>query len=393
MLNVSQGYPSIDVYAGSTNEQSADTFHTVSPYFDVDPGTYNLGFTINGVTTDLQSMSASFSTKTYQTFVAYGDTGSFATLEITEDGKVPASGTASIQLMNAAPDAGTVDVYLTASTATLDDTSPTFTAVSAGTISTAGFVNLTSGTYRMRVTASGSKTDIRLDVASVTLTSESISSVILSDTVGGVLVDAMILPQQGTLIDDSNVDARVRAVAGVATGTAIDASVAGVSLLSSAAPATISDYGLVASGISSVSLSIGGATVSAANQTLTAGSDYTLLIWTDSTGTPQETLINESNSLAASGNAKIRLINSMSGLGDPLSMTMSNVPEADSIALGAASAFASVADGATIPVGVTDATTSASLYTGNVSLTPQGVYTLFMFGTAASPAATLQPDR
>ena len=394
VLNVSQGYSSLDVYAGSTKEKSAVTSGTTSSYFGLAANTYTLKFTVNGVTTALASSSVAFTAKTHETFVAYGDTGSFATLEIGEDMSAPSSGIASIELVNAAPDAGSVDVYFTDSTTSLDDVSPTFSAVAGGSISSVGFVNLTSGTYRMRVTGAGSKTDIRLDVASVTLSSASVSSVIVSDTSGGVLVNASILPQQGSVTADNNTSARVRAVAAVSSSSAVNVSVGGTSLLASAPTNTVGDYSLVTAGSAAVTLSVAGSAVTAASQTLTAGADYTLLIWNDSSGTTQESLISESNGLAASGAAKIRLVNAMSGLGDPLSMTVSYTPEAENIALGAASDFASVTDGTAIPLGVTDTTTSTTLYTNSsASLASQGVYTLFMFGTAAAPVGTLQADR
>ena len=394
VLNVSQGYSSLAVYAGSTEEKSAIAFGTLSSYFGLAANTYTLNFDVSGVTTPLASPSETFVEKTHQTFVAYGDTGNFATIEIGEDTTAPSGSTADVELVNAAPDAGAVDVYFTASTTSLDDAAPTFTDVTGGTISNAGFVNLTSGTYRMRVTATGSKTDVRLDVASVTLSGGSVSSAIVTDTSGGVLVNAMLLPQQQSLTVDNNPSARVRAVAGISTGTPVAVSLGGVSLLASAAPNSIGDYNLVTAGSAAVTLTIGGTAVTVADQSLTAGADYTLLIWNDSTDTTQESLISESNAMAVSGAAKIRLVNSMSGLGDPLSMTVSYTPEAESIVLGSASAFASVTDGTSIPVGVTDATTSTSLYTNNAaSLSSQGVYTLFMFGTAASPVGTLQADR
>lgn len=394
LLNVSQGYNSLAVYAGSSEEESAVTFGTVSSYFGLAAGTYTLNFTVSGVTTALASSSVTLTEKTHQTFVAYGDTGSFGTLEISEDTSAPSSGTADVELVDAAPDAGAVDIYFTASNTSLDDVSPTFSDVAGGSISSAGFVNLTSGTYEMQVTGAGSKTDIRLVVPSVTLSSGSVSSVIVSDTSGGVLVNATVLPQQQALIADNNTSARVRAVAGISSGTSVDVTVGGVSLLASAPPSTIGDYNLITAGSSTVSLSVSGTAVTAASQTLTAGADYTLLIWNDSSGTTQESLISETNGLAASGAAKVRLVNSMSGLGDPLSMTASYTPEAESIALGSASVFSSVTDGTSIPLGVTDTTTSTTLYTNSAaSLASQGVYTLFMFGTAAAPVGTLQSDR
>lgn len=394
LLNVSQGYNSLSVSAGTTQEKSGVTFGTLSSYFGLAANTYTMNFAVSGVTTPLGSPSVTFTAKTHETFVAFGDTGSFATLQIGEDNNAPAGSTADVELVNAAPDAGSVDVYFTASTTSLDDASPTFSSAAGGAISSAGFVNIASGAYRVRVTAAGSKTDVRLDVASVTLGSATVNSLILSDTSGGVLVNAMLLPQQGSLTTDNNPNSRIRAVSGISTSGSADVTVGGVSLLSAAAPASIGDYNLVTAGSAAVSLTVGGTAVSVADQSLTAGADYTLLIWNDTSGNIQETLVSEANGLPASGSAKVRLVNSMSGLGDPLSMTVSYTPEAEGVTIGNASAFATVTDGTNIPLGVTDATTSTTLYTnGAASLSTQGVYTLFMFGTSAAPVGTLQADR
>jgi hypothetical protein len=392
MLNVSRGYDSIDFDEGSTALASAVVYGAASPYSSLAANTYTINFTVSGVTSALQSMSESLSAKSHNTFVVYGDTGDFATLEIGEDASGPSSG-ANVQLVDAAPDAGPVDVYFTDSTTALDDVSPNFSDVAGGTIASAGYVNVASGTYRMRITATGSKTDVRLDVASVTLNNGSVVSVVVADATGGVLVNAMILPQQGSLTADNNTSSRVRAAVGVSTGTAVNASIGGVSLLSGAPTSTISGYSLVTAGSAAVSLSVDGTAVTAANQTLAAGADYTLLVWTDSNGT-EEALISEDNGLPSGEDAKIRVINSMSGLGDPISLAVNYSPEASSIALGGASAFSTVSASTTAQLGVTDATTSTTLYTNTAaSLASQGVYTLFMFGSAATPVGTLNADR
>jgi hypothetical protein len=394
LLNLSQGYSSLALYANSSEEKSDVAYGTASGYFGLSADTYTLNFTVSGVTTALSSSSVTLSAKSHQTFVGYGDTGSFATLEIGEDTNSPSSSTTDVQVVNAAPDAGAVDVYFTASGTSLNDVSPTFSNVAGGSIASGGFVNMTSGTYEMQVTTTGSKTNVLLDVASVTLGGGTVRSVILSDTSGGVLVNATILPQQQALTAENNPNSRIRAVAGVSTGS-VDVSVGGTSLLASAPPNTIGDYTLVTAGSSTaVTLSVGGTAVNVPVQTLAAGADYTFLIWNDTSGNTQESLISESNGLAISGDSKIRLINSMSGLADPLSMTVSYTPEAESIALGSASDFVSVTDGTAVPLGVTDSTTSTTLYTNTAaSLSSQGVYTLFLFGSSTTPVGTLQSDR
>jgi len=185
ILNASIDYSSLDLYLnnGTTNtrEITAATYGTLTDYLGVGANSYTVEFTRNGVSSSLDSVDEKLSQGTHKTYVAYGNSGKFGLLEIAEDQTQPDSSYSKVELLDAAPDAGSVDVYLTDPSVALADSSPTFTGVSGGTIASAGFVTLASGTYRLRVTAAGSQTDIRLDsVTGITFSSLEILSIVVT---------------------------------------------------------------------------------------------------------------------------------------------------------------------------------------------------------------------
>lgn len=398
VLNVSMGYTALDVYDGDTSVTTTPaiegtTTGTVSSYAGIATGSSTLYFTTEGETQtdDLTSETETFSQNEHRTYVAYGDTGEFGYLEINENQATPSSGNASVEVLNTATDAGAVDVYLTTSSVALTSVSPTFSDVAVGKASS--FSTLPDGTYDLSVVGTGNPADVRLQVTGLALTSEEVVSIVIAESSGGYLVNAYILPQQGSLTTALNPDARVRAVTGVSSGT-VTATVGSTALLSSAAPATIGTYQLVPAETETVAVTVGGAAVASPSETLAAGQDYTLLLYTSSGATAENWLV-DTNDLPLSGYASVRLVDAMSGLTDPLSMTMDYVPVATDVALGDASSYDTEVTQVTSNgvVSVTDATTAATVYTNSTITLNQGVYTMFMFGSAASPVGVMNEDR
>jgi hypothetical protein len=399
MLNVSTGYNSLDLYVNDGNS-SSDTrelqsvaYETTSSYASLKSGTYSVKFKVHDVTDTLETLSSEkYADESHTAYVAYGPSGSFSTLTINEDQGDPDSGKSSVQLYNTAG-AGALDVYLTDASASLNDASPTFSGTASGSSTTA---TIDHGTYRLRVTGSGDKTDLRLDVASITFDNQKVSSLILTSTQGGVLVNAMYLPQQGSLTKFENTQARVRGAVGIADGTAVTASIAGLTLLTNSTVGIIgSGYGQIAAGTASVTLSVDGNAVAVADQTLTAGGDYTLLVWSNADGT-QTTLIDDDNHVpTSSSKAKIRLLNGMSALSAPVTLTVNFSPVAEGIAVGQASTPEEIDSGSDYELDVANASTGANLLSKtSVTLQATNVYTLFMSGGGnATVIGTLHKDR
>jgi len=401
VLNTSIDYSSLDLYLdnGTTNtrEITAAASGALTDYLGVGAASYTVEFTSNNVQSSLKSVDENLAKNTHRTYVAYGNSGKFGTLEILEDQDAPSASYTKVELLDAALDAGSVDVYLTDPSVALTNSSPTFAGVAGGTIASAGFVTINSGTYRIRVTAAGSQTDIRLDsVTGITFTSQEILSIVVTGSGGGVLVNATVLPQQGTQTVVNNPYARVRAAAGIPSGSNLTATLGGTNLLGAAAANTVSQYTLVTAGTQTLNLTFSGAALPASSQVLTAGDDYTVLVLngTGVSGTTT-TLITDDNRLpSTSSYAKIKLVNAMSALGDPVSLNVNYTPVASAIALGSASPSTEVTAGTNSEIDTVDANTSTTLFTNTTAtLNGSGVYDLFMFGSSAAPVGALRINR
>ena len=401
VLNVSVDYSTVDLYLdnGTTNTPTltGTTYGTLTSYKSVSAGAYTVEFTNNGVQSSLKSLNENLAARTSRTYVSYGDIGSFGFLEILENADPPDSGYTMVQIIDAAPDAGSVDVYLTDPAATLADSSPTFASVAAG-VTGSGFLTITDGTYRLRVTGAGNQSDIRLDsVTGISFSNKEILSIVLGGTRGGVLVNATVIPQQGTATPITNPYARVRAVAGIPSGSNLSASLSGTTLLTSAAANTVSSYSLVQAGAAQLNLTLNNGALTPTSLTLNPGWDYTILVLNGSSvaGTTA-TLIADDNRLPTSSTyARISLVNAMSSLGDPVTLNVNYTPVANAVALGNSSATSQVTAGtADTEIDTVDATTSTTLYSyTQATLTGDGVYDLFMFGSAAAPVAALHINR
>jgi hypothetical protein len=402
LLNVSTGYTSLDLYASNnadttpnyTAQAQAVVYETLSNYASIGSGTYSLQFRNSGTSSALATDgSENLTDGSHTTYVGYGSSGNFATVKIGEDQSSANSGYAKVTVINAS-EAGNVDVYLTDSTTDLVNASPLVSNIATGGTST---ITVTSGNYRLRVIGTGDTTDLRADVAQVTFNSTTVNSLLLTSTTGGMLVNVSLLPQQGSLSIYNNTQARIRGAVGIANGTTVNATVNGANILTNATVGVIGGtYTLVNSGSLPVTLNVDGAAVTVPNQTLTAGADYTFLVWSNASGT-QMSLIADVNTLPASLTTKsrVRLLNGMSGLADPLTLLVNFQTGATGVTLGTASAQAQFASGTNNEVDVIDTNTSATLLTKTtLTLDAGGVYTMFMAGGGNSPVnGTLRKDR
>lgn len=147
---------------------------------------------------------------------------------LTDNEAAPTSGTAKLRVFNGAAEAGALDVYVTAPDATLADSTATVSAL--GTERISGYSEISAGTYRVRITGSGDKTDLRLDLPSVVLADQQIATLVLTTTPGGVLVHGLTLNQKSSVTAQKNSSARVRLVAGAAANGNAAATVNGVVL-------------------------------------------------------------------------------------------------------------------------------------------------------------------
>lgn len=390
LVNASSGYSALQLQLGDTTVVSSAAYGDSADYHDVDKGTADASVSRPGSATVLSTTSVSLDKNQHYSLLAYGKSGELATLLLDENEAAADSGKAKVRVVNAAPDAGSVDVFITGSTESLTDATALQAAQAYGKLS--AYSTLNSGTWRVRVTGASNKSDLRLDVDGVSFGSTGVTTLVLTPGRGGVLVNLLHVVQQGGLVRKDNPQARVRVVAGAADAAAVSASVGGTALMAGAASPALTAYALLTAGSPAVVASAGGTAAALSSATLAGGGDYTLLVY-GTAAAPVAVLIEDDNTLPSdSTKARVRLVNGVADLADALTLSIDFQVAADAVAQGGGSVYSEVDASTTATVGVTGGSTALYNATDR-TFTAGANYTVFALGTAASRTGILRKDR
>lgn len=392
LLNATSGYASLDLAVDTAAVNTGLAYGAVGSYGGANSSGATTVVSSTGSTAALSSVSRSLAKDGHFTLVAYGSSGALKTFVLQEDVAAPAGGLTNLQVLNLAPDAGAVDVYLTGSTDALAGATPLAANLGAG--SSLPYTNVTAATYRLRVTGSGDKTDLRLDVNGLVLGGAQVVSLILSEGVGGVLVNSVLLVQQGKAAALTNTQARLRVVSAVSGAGIVTADVAGTAVASAVVAPNIGSYTqVIGSSGAPVALTVNGNPVAVANLALSAGGDYTLLVWGNAAA-PGVTLLTDDNRYPATvGSAKLRLVNATSGAPVALTLKADFSAVAQSVTQGQASAFTSVVASTSMRLDVSSGSNASVYSLTGATITGKGLYTMYILGDSAAPVADLRKDR
>lgn len=400
LLNLSTGYSQLDLMTNLDSDDDDDdetqvenvALETVSQFITLDPDDYTIKLRRSGSGSVLRSFAAEELVEdTVNTYVAYGEVGQFGAIRIDESLDDSDAGENTLHVANVSP-AGSLDLYLTDANTDLDDTTPVLSSISSA-LST---VIADSGTFRLRVTATGDTSDVRLDIPNFVLTDRGVGTLILTATQGGMLANGIYLPQQGQPTKYTNTKARIRGAVALADGAAATVQVNGQTILTSATAGVIaSRYTLFDSGTLPVGLTVNGVAATVPNINMNAGADYTLLIWSNGAG-PQTSLIVDDNRLPSggSGMTKLRLLNGMSTLASPLTLSVDFSPVIEGTLLGQVSDKVEIAAGTDRQFDVSNTSTAAPVLTRSaITLQGNSVYTFFMTDNGGTPIGVLRRDR
>jgi len=392
LVNASSGYSALDMSTDDTRRFSSVAYGQTDAYVEVDPDNMDSVISRPDSATPLVSLTPTVAKNKDYTVLAYGVEGGLSALVLDDNTATPDSGKSLLRVINAAPDAGAVDVYVTASGDSLADAVALQTAAAVGTLGS--YVSVNSGSWRLRVTAAGSKTDVRLDVSGLNLDSEQVQTLVVTPGRGGVLVNALLLVDRGAVTRADSTQARVRVAAGVSDGGSVVAAVGGSTLMNGTAAPAVGAYALVTAGRPALDVAVNGAGVTAPATTLAAGGDYTLLVYGPA-GAPQVAVIEDDNRLASDASmAKVRLVHGVANLNTALALTADFFPVADGVLPGTASAYARLAATTTAALAVTTPGASSPIFSATDQVFSAGRnYTLFMVGAAGAPVGILRADR
>lgn len=390
LVNASSGYSALQLQVGNDTLVSSAAYGENQDYHDQDKGSYDASVSRPGSATVLSTIGVSLAKDNHYTLLAYGKAGDLATLLVDENESDADSGKAKVRVINAAPDAGSVDVFITGSGESLADSTALQSAQTYGKLS--GFSIINSGTWRVRVTGASNKSDLRLDVDAVVFGSTGVTTLVLTPGRGGVLVNVLQLDQEGAVLRKDNPQARVRVVAGAADSAAVSASVGGTALMSGAASPALTAYSLVTAGTQAVAASAGGTAAALSSAVLTGGGDYTLLVY-GTAAAPVAVMVEDDNALPSDNTkSRVRLVNGVADLGDALTLSIDFQVAADGVAQGTASAYTEIDASTTATVGVSGGSTALYGATDR-TFTAGANYTVFALGTAASKTGILRKDR
>jgi hypothetical protein len=408
IANATLTHPSIDLYVNGGAAVKGTALDAVSNYATPGSGANTLQVNDSASGAALSVSAPNLSGNDHYTLVAYESGGAVKTVVVPEDLPAPVSGAAQVRLYDAAPDAGKLDVYITGPTDALTNQSPAW-SFTTGVVPSASIpLTYPVGSYRVRVTASGSKTDVRLDMSAVALANQQVATLIISPTSGGTLVNGSVLLEQSTYTAQRNTNARVRLAAAVSGGATVAASAtapAGAPATSVActgpANSCVIDGGSVAPQFgfytvvpanSALNVTVNGASVAAPATALAAGADTTLFVYGDP-GTATASLLTDDSHLPTdTSTVKLSLLNGVTGAAGSLTLTANSALVASNIAPGTVSTSTPVAGSANAMNLRVTASNKAGVFISdsiNYTLNPGAVYTVMVGGDASTPQLLL----
>jgi len=279
---------------------------------------------------------------------------------------------------------------VTTATDSLDTATALTTNLQGGAGS--GYIQINSGTFRVRVTGYNKRTDLRLDIPAVTLGSASVNTLVLTSTDGGVLVNGITVVQKGAVANFPNTQSRVRTVAALTNGGTVTSAINGQQMFAGAISPLISDYVTTASGATTLNMQVGGVTYPFNAPTLAAGHDTTLLVWGD-VSAPKLSVLDDDNRLpTVNGNVKIRMVNAIAAQTAGVSLNVDFSTIASNVLPGTASTPNSISSTTASEVDVTVPTSATPIYTNSTLGFPaNSVWTFFAVPNTATTATTNSP--
>lgn len=392
LVNAS-AYSALDMRIDDDTRFGSVAYGETGNYVETDPEPDRMDTVITrtGSSSPLVSLTPAVAEDTDYTLLAWGREGELEVLLLDDSIDSPDDDKTLIRIVNAAPDAGDVDVYLTEAGDSLTDAVALQAALAVGAVS--DYTTVDSANWRLRVTAAGDKADLRLDVPALALVSGGITTLVITPGRGGVLVNALQLAErESPIVRADATQARVRVAAAVSGSASVSATLAGSTLLDSSAP-VVGNYELVGAGTPALAVAVNGSTLPATAPTLQAGADYTLVVHGPPSA-PMLSWVEDDNRLPASGQARVRLLHGVAGLDGTLSLAVDFTPLADGVAPGTASAYAAVDPTVTAQLSVSSPGLGAPLFSAiEQTFLADSNYTLFVVGSLDAPTGILRRDR
>ncbi|WP_251358408.1 DUF4397 domain-containing protein [Kangiella sp. TOML190] len=169
VVHASQDSPLVNVQVNASTAISELDFAKASERIELDAATYSIqvdGLTPSGPVAVIGPVDLDLAANQLYTVVALDETANIEPIILTQSEAAPAAGQFTLQVLHAASNAPTVDIYLTAPGEDISSLVPTVTLAFKDSLSP---TDIAAGDYQIRITATGAK-DVVYDSGALTLT-------------------------------------------------------------------------------------------------------------------------------------------------------------------------------------------------------------------------------
>ncbi len=392
------GALNIQLNGESGNSFSALGFETISGYRTLSSGSREIRVNTASGTTPIDASYSLTATGKY-TYIIAGSNGSTSALFLLEDTSTPASGYFRIRAANVAYPAGSIDIYALTGSNTIQTSNPILSGVSAG--ASTGFAELAQGAYRLVVTPYAVKQAIYDSGVQNFSSRVSVSLVAYTAGSSALVNAALVYPDETSSSFPANPYARIKAVQAITDVSSMDLLVDGVVRFSNIPYPNASSYQTISSGarnLKTEATTVPGSFLSNSTPTFLGGRDYSILN-VGSNGVVQSIPLLDANYIPTSNKARVRFANANLA-GVAINTIVDYSPAANglggNIAPNTASGYIELdgTTGTTHSITFTQAGNAAAvvLILPAQTFSAGSRYTVYLVGTAASPAYLVAQD-
>ena len=191
ILNASPVQQSINLLIDNNTVQTGIVSQSASAYASQPAGTYTAQVEAFSTTNSLASQNITLTSSTYYTLLAVEPSAGSSSLNLTlltDDNTAPASGDFKLRIINASPDFGNLDAYITAPSAGISG-SPTVSKLAFQAASS--YRTLPAGNYEVYFTVAGQQV-ISVDSGQFTFAAGQVRTLVLMNNFGSGFTSALL---------------------------------------------------------------------------------------------------------------------------------------------------------------------------------------------------------
>jgi len=182
VINTSPDAPTVDVVVDGNVIGTSVAYTQSTGYTEVDKEPDHLAVRSTGTQTVILTSGLNMDEQQGYSVFVMGRLANLTAVQFLDDLNDPASGSAKIRIVEAAASTNNVDVYITDPSANINTATPS--VVNLAFKSASQYFQVPAGTYRIRVTTTGTKT-VLADLNNVTLNASAIRTMPFVDNAGG----------------------------------------------------------------------------------------------------------------------------------------------------------------------------------------------------------------